>query len=191
MTDPNTSPLPQEILRLAELPKGATRNFEIVPPTPVLRTISEELGITGLRKLRFEGEILPEGKRDWRLEAKLGATVTQPCVVSLEPVTTRIDAQILRRYLSEMDEPDLEEVEMPEDDLSEPLPATLDLVEVMVEALALHLPLYPRADGIEPAQIEAIPPGAEPITEETVKPFAGLAGLRDKLGSSDQNDDEN
>ncbi|MGV6889111.1 YceD family protein [Rhodophyticola sp. SM2404] len=191
MTDPTPSPLPQEILRLAELPKGATRSFEIVPPPPVLRTISEELGITGLRKLRFEGEILPEGKRDWRLEAKLGATVTQPCVVSLEPVTTRIDTPILRRYLSEMDEPDLEEVEMPEDDLSEPLPATLDLVEVMVEALALHLPLYPRADGIEPAQIEAIPPGAKPITEETVKPFAGLAGLRDKLGSSDQNDDEN
>jgi len=190
MTEQNQPPLPQEILRLAELPKGAERSFEIVPETAVLRTIARELDISGLRKLRFEGKLLPEGKRDWRIEANWAATVTQPCVVTLEPVTTRIDAPILRRYLSEMRDPDLEEVEMPEDDLSEPLPATLDLIEVMIEALALHLPLYPRADGQEPAQIEAIPPGAEPISEEAVKPFAGLAGLRDKLGNADSGEGE-
>jgi uncharacterized metal-binding protein YceD (DUF177 family) len=72
--------------------------------------------------------------------------VVQPCVVTLEPVTTRIEEPVERRFRAELPEPlPGAEVEMPEDDALEPLPETLDLGRVMTEALALAVPEYPRA----------------------------------------------
>jgi uncharacterized metal-binding protein YceD (DUF177 family) len=169
------------ILSLARLPRGSERSFELVPDAEARTRIATELDLSALRKLRFAGRLVPEGSRDWRLEAQLGATVVQPCVVTAEPVTTRIDEPVLRRYLADMDEPGGDEVEMPEDDTAEPLPATLDLSAIMTEALALALPLYPRAAGAALDQAVFAPPGVAPLTDEEAKPLSGLAALRDRL----------
>ena len=48
----------------------------------------------------------------------------------------------------------------------EPLPQALDLGEVMVEALALALPPYPRAPGVELGEVVATEPGAEVSASE-------------------------
>jgi hypothetical protein len=47
----------------------------------------------------------------------------------------------------------------------------------MSEALALALPLYPRAPGAEFQEAAASAPGAAPLTRESTRPFAGLADL--------------
>jgi uncharacterized metal-binding protein YceD (DUF177 family) len=177
-------------LPLARLSRGAEKEIGLVPDAEARARLAEELGLLGLRKLRLTGRLIPEGKRDWRLEASLGATVVQPCVVTAEPVTTRIDEPLTRRYLAQMPEPEGDEVEMPEDDTAEPLPATLDLAAVIAEALALALPLYPRAEGatLDSAQFAA--PGVAPMTDEDAKPLAGLAALRDRLkGGEDPGED--
>ncbi|PWK62837.1 YceD family protein [Roseicyclus mahoneyensis] len=176
-------------LPLARLPRASTRSFEIVPDASARAALSGEMGLLALRKLRFSGELLPDGARDWRLEAKLGATVVQPCVVTAEPVTTRIDEPVTRRYLAQMPESEGDEVEMPEDDSAEPLPDVLDLSEVMAEALALALPLYPRAADAALAQTVFTAPGVAPLTDEDARPLAGLAALRDRL-SQGENDSE-
>lgn len=170
-----------DLLRFADLnPKKPVR-FEIVPEPAQMQAIAQELELRGLRKMRFKGALTARGKNDWILEAKLGATVIQDCVVSLDPVTTRIEEDVLRVYLSEWEEPEDSEVEMSEDDASEPLPATLNLLDVASEALALALPLFPRADGAELGEIVVTEPGAEPLTQEAAKPFAGLADLKKKM----------
>lgn len=169
------------VLPLARLPRGTERSFDIAPSPEDRARLAREMDLSGLRKLRWTGRLVPEGARDWRLEAKLGATVVQPCAITAEPVTTRIDEPVLRRYLADMDEPEGDEVEMPEDDTAEPLPATLDLWAVMAEALALALPLYPRAPGAALDDAVFAPPGVAPLTEERAKPLAGLAALRDRL----------
>jgi hypothetical protein len=51
----------------------------------------------------------------------------------------------------------------------------------MIEALSLALPPFPRAADAEPVDITVTEPGAAPLDADAVKPFAGLAGLRDKL----------
>ncbi|MBV0911907.1 YceD family protein [Anianabacter salinae] len=169
-------------LRLSDLPAGETRAFVIEPDASERAAIAADLGILGLRKLRLEGRLIPDGKRDWRLEAVLGATVVQACVVTLDPVSTRIDEAVKRRYSANPPEvPEATEVEMPEDDTVEPLPETLELGAVMREALALALPPFPRKDGIPPVEARFTESGAEPLTDDDVKPFAGLAELRDKL----------
>lgn len=174
-------------LRLADLPARKPVRFEIVPGPDDLARLAADLDLSALRKLRFKGELRPRGKRDWDLEADLGATVVQPCVATLAPVTTRIEETVQRRYIAGMEEPEAEEMEMPEDDREEPLPDILDPGAVMAEALALALPLYPRAEGAE-GEMLAAPPGAAPLTDAAMRPFAGLDKLLGGKGKSDTGD---
>lgn len=175
----------------ARLSRAASHGFSLIPDATERAALAEELGIDGIRKLRFEGELIPEGKADWRLEATLGATVVQPCVVTLDPVVTRIDAPVTRRFLADMTPPDPDdkgEAEMPEDDTAEPLPDRIDPAFVMAEALALHLPDYPRAEGADLGEAVFAEPGTDPMTDEDAKPLAGLKALRDKLAGGENGD---
>jgi uncharacterized metal-binding protein YceD (DUF177 family) len=168
---------------LSELPTGRPTQFVVEPGTEERAAIADRLGIPSVRKLRFEGEMQPQGRQDWALAGRLGATVVQPCVVTLDPVTTRIDEDVRRTYLAEMPEPEGgDEAEMPEDDTADPLPETLDLFAVMEEALALALPPFPRAPGAELGEAVYTEPGKAAMTDDDAKPFAGLKALRDKLG---------
>ncbi|MFW5641972.1 MAG: YceD family protein [Roseicyclus sp.] len=169
------------------------RRLSRAAPVPVMRepgpearaAAAEALGLEALRKLRLSGALIPEGRADWRLEARLGATVVQPCVVTLAPVTTRIDIDLARRYRADFEEPAADEAEMPEDDTAEALPDRLDLSAVMLEALALALPDYPRAEGADLAERHFAPPGVAPMTDEDARPLAGLAALRDRMKDDD------
>jgi uncharacterized metal-binding protein YceD (DUF177 family) len=173
-------------IRLGDLPNTRPTTVRFEPDAGELAALADELGLSALRKVRLEGELRPRGKRDWDLHAQLGATVVQPCVVTLAPVTTRIDEEVERRFRADLPEPvPGAEVEMPEDDALEPLPETLDLSRVLAEALALAVPEYPRADGASLGEAVFTEPGQAPLTEEAVKPFAGLAHLRDRLKSED------
>lgn len=169
-------------IRITELSARRPLRFSHVPDAGTLAAIAKVVGADVVRKLRFAGELRPEGRRDWMLEADLGATVVQPCVVSLAPVTTRIDQPVIRRFVADPDfHPETRavteaEMEIPEDDTIEPLGAVIDTGAVMIEALALALPLYPRADGAELGDLTVAPPGAEPLTK-TANPFAALSAL--------------
>ncbi len=165
----------------------ATETFELRPDEAQRAEIAGRLELLALRKLSFAGAVKPSGARDLTLDAKLGATVVQPCVVTGDPVTTRIDVPVLRAYLAEMDEPSAEEAEMPEDDTAEPLPTEIDLTAVMEEALVLALPDWPRANGVDPVDLTVTEPGVAPMTDDDAKPFAGLKALRDKLSGDGDN----
>ncbi len=190
MTDFAPSPKSTAI-RVSSLKANQTKTFALTPEQAEMTALAKELGLSGLRKLSFKGEINADGKRDWLLTARLGATVTQPCVVTLEPVTTRIDTDVARRFSPDFDEalvvdPDEEEVEMPEDETLEPLGEVIDPAAVMIEALALALPLYPRKDGAHLGEAVFTAEGVAPMTEEKTKPFAGLAALKAQMdGGSD------
>ncbi|WP_323802355.1 DUF177 domain-containing protein [Sulfitobacter litoralis] len=171
-------------LRVAELSQNAQTPFSLRPDADSLRKIAEELDLSALRKLSFEGRIKALGRSDWQLEARLGATVVQPCVVTLEPVQTRIDVDVTRLFVQDYEEPEETEVEMAEDDRTEPLGAWIDPAVVMIEALALEIPEYPRADGAELGQAVYTKPGEAPMTDEDARPFAGLANLKDQLKDS-------
>jgi uncharacterized metal-binding protein YceD (DUF177 family) len=169
------------VFRISDLSQNAPTVFDLAPDPDHMAALANDMGLLALRKLRFRGEIRALGKRDWELTATLGATVDQSCVVTLDPVTTRIDAPVERRYLAEMPEPEGDEVEMPEDDTIEPLGSVIDPAAVMAEALALNLPLYPRAEGADLGRAQFAEPGTAPLTDEDTKPFAGLAALKSKL----------
>ncbi|WP_341366286.1 DUF177 domain-containing protein [Yoonia sp. BS5-3] len=178
--------LPQSHLRLADLSNQNATAFDITPTAPERQAIAAALNISGVKKLRFSGQLAPVGRSDWALTANLGATVVQPCVATLAPVTTRIDEPVRRSYIADLPEIDAAEAEMPEDDTVEPLPASLDLAAIMIEALTLALPLYPRSADAPLAAAASAPPGITPMSDEDAKPFAALGALREKLENKEE-----
>lgn len=174
-------------LRVAELKQNSATPFALRPDAATLKALAADLSLLGLRKLSFAGEVTAQGSTDWQLSGKLGATVVQPCAVTLDPVTTRIDVPVSRTYLAGFNEVTAPEAEMPEDETSEALGNWIDPEQVMIEALALALPLYPRSDGAELGESIYAEPGVTPMRDEDAKPFAGLAGLKAQL---DKNSDD-
>lgn len=168
--------------RVATLPTRKPQRFALAPDAPTLAAVAEDLGITAVSAMRFEGEIRAHGRNDFFMEARLTATVTQPCVISLEPVVTKIDAEVRRHYTADFKIADNDEAEIPDDDTLEPLGEVIDAGEVAVEELSLALPPYPRAKDAELGEAVFAEPGSAPLKDEDLKPFAGLASLKDKLG---------
>lgn len=154
--------------------------FDYEPAGEARAALAADLGLLALHRLRLTGEFTPNGRDELVLTARLVADADQACVVTLAPVRARIDEAVRRRFVADMPTPDVEEVEMPEDDSLEPMPEVIDLAEVAAEALALALPLYPRAPGAELGTLAAAPEGVTPLTDADLKPFAGLAALTRK-----------
>jgi uncharacterized metal-binding protein YceD (DUF177 family) len=134
------------------------------------------------------------------VSGRVTATVVQTCVVTLQPVEQTVDEAILLRFSDEADGGegggalDLDPLADIADEGPEPLiGGTIDLGEVLSEALGLALDPYPRAEGatIERVSTEgdAAPPGTDEVSadkadepdepDEPAGPFAALAALRD------------
>lgn len=170
---------------LSRLNGRESHAFRVEVSDALRQYLVELLDLVSLRKLRFEGALHPVAARDWQLRADLGATVVQPCVVTLDPVTTRIDQRVDITYVAGFDEPTAAESEMDSDDSVEALVEEIDLESVLAEALALHVPDYPRKEGVALANAVS---GHEDTSEEEERqrPFAGLGDLRDKLREREQ-----
>lgn len=155
--------------------------FRLHPGQKEREALAVALELQGLPALHFEGEIAPAGRTDFVLTAQLTAEAVQSCIVTLAPVPARIAETVTRRYMADLPQPTGDEVEMPEDDSMEPLTDVIDLETVMAEALALALPLYPRAPGAELGEAVFAAPGTAPLRDADLKPFAALAGLAGKV----------
>lgn len=179
-------------LPLKRLKGNQSYRFSYVPDKQTRADLAADLDLLDLRKARLEGTLSPAGRDDWLLEARLGATVEQTCVVTLAPVITRIEDPVERRFVQEMPEvPQAEEeIEMPDDDTLEPLGQEISLLSVLREALSLALPPYPRAEGAELGEAVFAEAGKTPLRDEDTKPFAGLAALKDALAEPDDTSDD-
>ena len=176
-------------LRVADLPQNGSFAFELTPDTALRKAIAEELDLSEVRKLRFVGDIKGVGRHDWELNGALGATVVQPCSVTLEPVTTRIDAPVKRLFLRDYESPDEEEAEMDGDDTVEALGTYIDPAAIMIEALSLEVPDYPRSPDAELGEAVYAEGDVKPMTDADARPFAALAALRDQLDDDPSADD--
>lgn len=179
MTGPNT-PLSTP-LKSADILAADGQEFDLRPTPDDAAKVAAHLGIVSVSKLSFRGRLRPSADGGLHLTAHLGATVTQPCVVTFAPVRTRIETDVERRFLPgyEINEDD-HRIDA-DDDVVLALTDTIDIGAIAVEEVALALPDYPRADGATLDQSTFAAPGVTPLSDEASRPFAGLAALRDKL----------
>ena len=179
-TTQNTNDLPSQPYRSGAVSGRKTIRFTFAPDKSARAAMAQVLGLLDLPECVLKVELQPMGRIDVALRADLTALVVQACSISLAPVTSRLKDSVERNYRHDFEDPKGDEVEMLGDD-AEPLPEVIDVAAVALEALALALPLYPRAKGVDLGAAVATPPGAAPLTDEALKPFAGLAGLADLL----------
>jgi uncharacterized metal-binding protein YceD (DUF177 family) len=181
MTDRSTPSSPSSSsrsqLRSATLSHRKPTRFRLAPDAETRAGLAASLDLIDLTDLQFDGEISPTGRTDFLLTARLQARAIQACVISLAPVPARIDDQVTRRFVAGLDLPEGDEVEMPEDDSVDPMPEVIDLIDILRESLALALPPYPRAPGATLGEAVFAAPGAAPLRDDDLRPFAGLAGL--------------
>ncbi|AUH62970.1 YceD family protein [Paracoccus zhejiangensis] len=164
-------------LRVAHLNPRAPNPLDLEPDAAARAAIAAELDLLDLPALRFKGEVVARGNDAWVLTCRLTARVVQPCVVTMAPVESPIDEEVRRIFSPHMTAPTEEEIEMPDDEM-EPLGQFIDAGAVMIEALALALPLYPRADGAELPEAEDESEAGD--EDDRKKPFAGLGDLLKK-----------
>ena len=193
MTDPKHDPAPAKPTRFRTggLSPRKPTHFSFAPDSAGRAELARSLDLLGIKALTFNGAITPTSRDEMSLAGTLKAVVDQACVVTLGPVTARLEDAVRRRYVANLALPEGDEAEMPEDDTVELMPEFIDLAEVVAEALALALPLYPRAPGAELGFAGFAPDGAAPLRDADLKPFAGLAGLAEKLGSGPPDEDAN
>jgi uncharacterized metal-binding protein YceD (DUF177 family) len=180
---PVTSP---HAVRVDALSRRHPHEIDLRPDAAEVEALRQALNLEALRKLRLSGRLDPMGARDWQFSGTLCATVVQPCVATLDPVTTRIDTPVERRFLEDFTQPEEPEAEMPEDADAEPLAAVIDPMAILIEALSLALPAYPRADGAQAVEMAVTTPGAAPLTDADVHPFSDLADLRARMTERDE-----
>jgi uncharacterized metal-binding protein YceD (DUF177 family) len=161
-------------------PKKPTR-FDVTATAVDLLKMTAFFEIISVKTFKFRGEITPKDKYDFVLIGHLVATVEQACIISLEPVFTKITEEVTLTYLCSMPIPDADDVEIPEDDTLEPLPENIDPTNVGIEALSLALPPFPRLQNATLTQAVFTAPGVKPFDSADVNPFAGLAGLVERL----------
>ncbi|WP_052245454.1 DUF177 domain-containing protein [Halocynthiibacter namhaensis] len=162
--------------------------FKLQPNAEDCAAIATALGLLNLTKLRFDGKLSASGKRDWVLTAQLGATVEQACISTLVPVRSRIEETVVRRFVADYEAPDEgSETEMDPDETVDTLGSTIDVGDIMTEALALTLPAYPRSDAAaaDTQPIQAAPKGITPLTDADLNPFSALLDLKNTLKNKD------
>ena len=187
MTDNPDQPEWAQPIRVATLLPNQVEAIELAPDAATRQFIGRDLDLLSLRKLRFSGALSPLGAIGWLLEGKLGATISQACIVSGDPVSARIDVPVTRHFLPDDTEYEVGgETEMPADDSVEPLGETIDIGAIMLESLSLALPLYPRAPGVGPGDAQFSEVGKIPMSDADARPFAGLKSLHDKISGDDE-----
>ncbi|MHA3976572.1 YceD family protein [Halovulum sp. GXIMD14794] len=172
-------------VRLARLGRATAHEFDETADAGERAAVAELLDLQGISKLRISGKLDAAKDGGWTFRGILGASVTQTCVATLQPVPARIDVPVHRDYVAGLDA-GTEDISLDPDapDELEPLPETLDLGALAIEELALALPPYPRAKDAGAADAEARPEGAAPLEPEP-KPFAALAALKQKLSDGE------
>ncbi len=108
----------------------------------------------------------------------LVAKLTQSCVITLEPVKTRIEAPIQRLYGAEGAGDETVDLTLDSDDPPDPIiDGEIDLGSAVAEQLALEIDPFPRAPGTGFGGYESEGTGKE----QGRGPFAVLDALKDKL----------
>lgn len=115
--------------------------------------IARRLDLAAVERLEARFELLPEGE-GVLANGHFEAVVVQTCVVTLEPVTNRVEGEIVQRFLPGAEVAAAAETEIEVDAMAENPPEPLvggaaELGELVVEHLALGLDPYPRAPGAD------------------------------------------
>lgn len=183
MTTKLTTPEFSRRHAVTDLAAGET-TVDLAADATEREALARRFGLLRIEALTASLTIVPEGGGQLvRVRGTLGATVVQACVVTLEPVVSRLSATFERAYGGEGTD-DVGDLRLTlADDTDEPREAVvdgiIDLGEAVAEQLAIEIDPFPRAPG---ARFSGFVTGSDGEDAKADGPFAALAGWRRKGG---------
>lgn len=172
---------PRDRIAIESLSLKNPNPFLFVPRRSAAAAMAEDIGAIGIKKLRFEGNIVSTGTSSWQLSGQLGATVIQECVVTLAPKKTRLDVVVVRDFsMEEGAEPTRTYQPVPKLDI-ETVAGAINLAAVAREVLLLELPTYPKVEGAETNLLNFPDDSGSDSHGDGRRPFASLSELRNRL----------
>ncbi len=174
------------LVRFSEINQSKSFEFHLTLQGEKVCELIERLDVLNIKKISLVGNLTLLSKNKWDLKAELRATVRQKCVITLKSVQTVINEKINRTFspsalqnTSKLDDDGTSPVVF--DDSLQDLNDEIDLAEIIFEELTLILPLYPKFEGAELGSYTVTEPGAKPLNDENLKPFAQLLEMKNKL----------
>jgi uncharacterized metal-binding protein YceD (DUF177 family) len=160
-------------LRLDQIRDG--ERLDLVADEAERAAVADRLALTGIDRLEAHVTLSRTGEIV-RAKGRIGASLSQSCVVTNEPVPAHVDEPFEIIFTPEPAEatPD-DEIELGESDCDVVFHdgAVIDLGTAIADTLALSLDPYPRS-----AEADAALKEAGVLSEEQASPFAALAALK-------------
>lgn len=141
--------------------------------------LAAALEILAIDNLTLSGRIVPRGAGHFRLDGRLHASVVQACVVSLDPIASRLDVPLA---IDLVPAGEIAAAAVADDAADDPLAARLaepiengvvDLGDIVFQEMSAALDPYPRLPDAELERREAT--GDDP---DAANPFAKLRALK-------------
>jgi uncharacterized metal-binding protein YceD (DUF177 family) len=166
-------------LAVSEVP-DIGRHVDLTADAQARGVIAKLAGLAALPRLEASFEVTRRGRGGLRVVGQVSATVSQTCVVTLEPIENEIDESVDLVFVPPGELPpagrDGGEVEVPLEDAPEPLVGGhIDLGAIATEFLVLAIDPYPR----KPDAVFHSPVAGD----DSMHPFAPLAALKQKRSS--------
>jgi uncharacterized metal-binding protein YceD (DUF177 family) len=165
-------------VRLSDIPQEG-RSYRLDPDARTRAAVAEAVGVAALPRVQADLTLTRSGRDRVRVAGVVTAVVGQTCVVTLEPVETKVAEIVDLMFTAEgersppsmaVDLSALPNAPEPPEPLEN---GTVDLGRIAVEFLVLGIDLYPRKPD---AKFEA--PGGEPDQDAAAHPFAALRMLK-------------
>jgi uncharacterized metal-binding protein YceD (DUF177 family) len=166
-------------LRFDELKDGEELSIEVNPGER--EAVASLLDLAALDRLSFSFRVQRRGQGRLAIHGTLAASVTQTCVVSLEPVASTLEVPVeIEFWPLHLIEDRAETVDDAAShgtlDWPEPIVDNkIDLGSVLYETLATALDPYPKRNGVSFQWSEG---AADTATESGESPFAALKRLK-------------
>lgn len=169
---PVSAPPWSAAVTVAEVPETG-RRLDLAADAGAREAIAKAAGVVALPRLEADFDLTRLEPDGLRVSGRVSATVVQNCVVTLEPIESRIEETVDLVFTPEAtaaaDAAGLQSVDA--DDPPEMLrDGMIDLGAVATEFLLLGIDPYPR----KPGAVFDAPPAGDPASH----PFAALAALK-------------
>ncbi|WP_108883353.1 YceD family protein [Anderseniella sp. Alg231-50] len=169
-----------DVSRMA--PEGASETISAT--TEECAAVAARFGVEAVHSISATIHIQPWKRGGFRARGEASASITQTCVVTLDPFESDVRAQLDQVFIARDSRLAADDVEVvvshDEEDIGYIDDGEIELGEFAVEALCLELDPYPRKDG---AELPVSSSGEAGTDEPKVSPFAVLKQL--KLKDSD------
>jgi uncharacterized metal-binding protein YceD (DUF177 family) len=149
------------------------QHFDLAADADTRAAVARIAGLRDLPRLEAVLDVTPHGQGGLRVAGRVSATVSQSCVVTLEPLANEVNEDIDLVFLPAAPVPADDQAGAREPSLGEAEPlrgGSIDLGALATEFLILGLDPYPRKPGA------IFKPPAEAAPDEG--PFAALAALK-------------